>query len=501
MVIVEDAAPTQLRTGVGQLRTGVGTMDRIPRHAKSDAFGRLRLVALAVAFGVLLVAVGYPRGRANQPWSAPLYWIGDSLILLAPACLLLSRRKITGIEAGGVAIIISIATYAVKECYSPLQFTFSDQFQHYPTIQAILATHHLFQPNPSLPVSPFYPGIEVVSSAVIELSHISIYTAAAILLGVAHLVTTIGLFFLAYEVISSYRVAMIAVLIYAIGPDYQFFNSYFAYESLGLPLVIISLLALAKVVNGSPNPFVWSSICLASGAATTVTHHVSSYVLVAMECVIAAMYRIYGTRSSYQWLVATVTITTGTFVLFWDVAVAKPTFGYLRAAFSELLVRGGTVSNVSPAVLPLKSYSLFSTALASKLAPHFDRAAAYLWAILLSITLVIGLWKLWRNYTNSSPLLKAMFLSAPILFIAFVIQELAPGGGQVGSRLEAFALIPGSIVCGIAIDSMITRRRIRHARDYSRMRLGATSIVAALLVIGSIAVSFPLSIREYRDPT
>ena len=60
-----------------------------------------------------------------------------------------------------------IATFLILAYYSPDQFRFLDEFQHVQTAQTILTTHHLFHVNTSLPVSPQYPGLEIITSAVL----------------------------------------------------------------------------------------------------------------------------------------------------------------------------------------------------------------------------------------------------------------------------------------------------------------------------------------------
>jgi hypothetical protein len=257
--------------------------------------------------------------------------VGEAIVLLVPAVLLLNKRRVTQAEGAGIAVVLGIATYAIKECYRPLQFTFSDEFQHLPTVQAILTSHHLFHPNPNLSVSPFYPGLEIVTSAVVSLSHLSIYSSAAIVLGVAHLITTVGLFYFAFEIVPNVRVAALTILVYATGADYQFFNSYFAYESLGLPLAIMSLLALVKMVkSASPRQaLLWGCASVTLGATTTVTHHVSSYALLGLELCVVGSQIITPARIRRRWGLFAVSFVTAGFVALWDLVVAVPTTSYL----------------------------------------------------------------------------------------------------------------------------------------------------------------------------
>jgi hypothetical protein len=120
---------------------------------------------------------------------------------------------------------------------------------------------------------------------------------------------------------------------------------------------------------------------------------------------------------------------------------------------------------------------------------------AYTWAILLTAVLLIGLWRLWQTRRTQSTLLLAIGFAAPIVFIAFFIQIVAPGGGEAATRLFSFALIPGAIISAFSINTLIAfdgpRIRQRHKR---RNRPAARALrigIAGLLALGAIAVSWP----------
>jgi hypothetical protein len=418
-------------------------------------------------------------------------------VFLVPAVLLVNKRRVTRTEGGGVAAIFAIATYAIKECYSPLQFTFSDEFQHLPTIQAILTTHHLFHANPSLVVSPFYPGLEIVTSAVVTLSHLSIYSSAAIVLGVAHLVATVALFYLALELLPNPRFAALTVFVYAIGPDYQFFTSYFAYESLALPLLIVSLLALVKMVKSSSSrdALLWGGASLTFGAATTVTHHLSSYALFGLDLCVIVFEMFRPTRVRRRLGLIAVAIALGGFIALWDLVIAKPTVSYLQDGFSRLLFHIPSIAHVSSTVLPLVGGPIWSKASASTVSPTFDHYMSYVLAVLLSALIALGLRRVWQKRHVATSIQLAMSLASLAVYIAFVILVLAPGGVEVGTRLMAFALIPGALMCAFATNRLFGPEGAvhrHHLRTWSsKLRTPALFLMLALLVVGATAISWP----------
>ncbi|MGO8477736.1 hypothetical protein ACC739_38260, partial [Rhizobium ruizarguesonis] len=52
-----------------------------------------------------------------------------------------------------------------------------DEFLHWATVKDILEAGRLFLPNPLLPVSPLYHGLELITSALVNLSGLSVLAA------------------------------------------------------------------------------------------------------------------------------------------------------------------------------------------------------------------------------------------------------------------------------------------------------------------------------------
>src|ERR1700758_271450 len=114
---------------------------------------------LVVAFGVLLVSLGYARARAGSGFAVPLFWTGQVLILVFAAYRLL-RPSTPAPERVFLILLYAAQQSGIRWAYSPRMFTFSDELQHWRTLDSILTNHHLFGVNYSLPISPRYPGLE-----------------------------------------------------------------------------------------------------------------------------------------------------------------------------------------------------------------------------------------------------------------------------------------------------------------------------------------------------
>ena len=159
----------------------------------------MSVVALAAALGVLAAAAAYTAGRlgyAATSWADHLYWFGQLLILAPVAARLLSRRTVTAGDTLTLIVILTVAEYLVKVCYSPAAFTYVDELMHWRSTTDIMQTGKLFTVNNLLPISPYYPGLEEVTSALASITGLSIFTCGLIVAGTAHLLFVTVLFVL-----------------------------------------------------------------------------------------------------------------------------------------------------------------------------------------------------------------------------------------------------------------------------------------------------------------
>ena len=227
MATVADAPP-----GTQQATPG-----RRGRHAVSRAYLPVSLVAVTAATGVLLVAAAYTAGRLGhaESWANRTYWLGQVLVLLPTSARLLSRRVLTTAETLALITILTVAEYLIWVCYSPAGFTFVDELEHWRSTTNILQTGSLSTVNYLLPISPHYPGLEEVTSALASVTGLSVFVSGLIVAGVAHLLFVYVLYLLFREISSSYRVASVAVLVYASNSHFASFDSMFIYQTLALP--------------------------------------------------------------------------------------------------------------------------------------------------------------------------------------------------------------------------------------------------------------------------
>jgi hypothetical protein len=243
--------------------------------------GWLPALSLVSAVGVLLLALAYDGGRNAASWADPLFWFGLIVLFLPVAGRLLSSQASRG-ERIALLVVLGMALYLAKYFQYPLYFTYHDEFAHLRTAQDIVASGHLFQRNPIIPISSFYPGLEIVTSALSSLTGLSLFAAGIVVIGVGRLVLVLALCLFFEHISSSARLAGIATLLYMANPHFLLFDADFSYESLALPLAMFVLFAVASRSGepGGRHKGLTLAIWLGLGAVV-ITHHVTSYALVA----------------------------------------------------------------------------------------------------------------------------------------------------------------------------------------------------------------------------
>ena len=301
------------------------------RHEPPPSLAWVAALAAWAGVALLGVALADNAARVGAAWAEPAFWI--SLVALhLPFALRLLWPAVGTEERLAALLLLGLALYAVKLIASPLGPSAADEFQHWAGAEALLRDGRLFVPNPLLPISPFYPGLEIADNALASLCHIGVVPAGLILVGAARFVLVGGIFLFFRAVGLSSRAAGIAGLVY-MDSDFTFFVAQFAYETLALAFLAVGLAFAmrARRPDVAPAaPALGATLCL---AALAPTHHISSYISVAFLTAAALLGMVGAAPRGRRWLgwaIAAVAIGT---VVGWDTFVGHPSWNYLAPAF------------------------------------------------------------------------------------------------------------------------------------------------------------------------
>ncbi|GAC1467346.1 MAG: hypothetical protein PVS3B1_17430 [Ktedonobacteraceae bacterium] len=203
----------------------------------------LLIITLLNALGILCISYAFTRARQVGADVSTLLFPG-LLLLFVPAAVRLLLPVTERTERIYLLSLVGVSLYLIKVLASPLYFSLFDEFLHMRTANDIALSGHLYSANSMLPVSAYYPGLEIVTNALSTLSGLDTFYAGTIIIGVARFIMILSLFLLYEQLLKSHRAASIATLVYITNPHFLMFDAEFSYESLAFPLTVLTLVVL-----------------------------------------------------------------------------------------------------------------------------------------------------------------------------------------------------------------------------------------------------------------
>jgi len=460
--------------------------------------------AVAMALGVSLLAFGYSRSRSASSGALACYVVGEVLIAGTPVLFILRPRKWRREQSLWLTFAIGLSSFAACWTYSPTRLRFEDEFQHARTAQSILVTHHLFGPNTSLAVSPRFPGLEIVTTALANLGHLSVFASGTIVSGICHVAMVMLCAMVALELGGSPRAAAIAAVIFASGFDFQFFLSYFAYQTFAMPFMIATLLMVVKMAkaNSARAAVLFGIAGACFGAVTVMSHHVTSYALIGFLVVMVVVSALRGEaklRNRLGGLGLILAVFTGV----WTGIVAPRTFSYLKQIKVFLLgVSPPAVAKYSTASATVRLATSKGLPVGVPATPLVLRALSDLGALFIVGALVFLVAARPRGTRVLGDALLTSFVIGGLGYLAFALVALAaPGADQLVARGEALILIPAGVVVGIVLDA-VTPSTVRTLGGSLVMRSHSVGLGVAIgiIAVGGTLAGWPSIIAKLPAP-
>jgi hypothetical protein len=408
-----------------------------------------------------------------------LFWVG-LLILWVPITVQIVGRSTTRTERIALLLLLGTAMYVVETLYSPRYFVGFDEFLHWRTLQSMLHTGKVFNTNPALPISPLYPGLEIMTDAIVTLTGLSVFVAAKLVVGVARLIMILALYLLYERVGKSSWLAGIATAVYFTNPQFLFFDASYAYESLAIPLALLVLYAAARGPTTLARHRVATALLVILPlAATIATHHVTSFMLVGGLILFAVAALIVDPVASRLWLWS-IALCGAALVAVWAYFVAAPVFHYLepyiRGGISELfaLIRGEGASR-----------RLFQSYAGQGPSP-LDAIASFAFALIAVFGLLLGVIRIWR--TRRFDAFTIGFALSALAYPLSGLFHFTALGAPLGARLPAFLFVPASFCIAVAAAT-------RETRGPSKGWTVALVLTGAVLLYGGVATGNPSWLR------
>jgi hypothetical protein len=441
-------------------------------------FPALSLVATAGLFSVAAANLG---ARAGAPW-AEVAFIAGLLILIVPIGLRLLSEDPTRAERLALVAILALGLFACKFLRDPLRMGDYDEYLHWRTAEDILVTGTVFSANTLLGVSPFYPGLELVTTALSELSGIPVFEAGVVILAAARLVFLLSLFFFFEMASGSSRVAGIASLIYMLNSKFLYFNAQFAYESLALPLAALVLFLLVR--RGHAPAARWlglTVITLLTIPAVVTTHHVTSAMLAAFLVLWGLIALLLGRREREKPKPGRMAVLTILMIAVWTLTVATATIGYLGPAVTSTMTE--MLRLIGGELVPRELFVSRS----GDVAPLWERVVGSGSAAVIIGLLPPGLLVVWSRYRSSSLVLALALVAA--VYPATLLARFTRVGAEVATRTPEFLFIGIGLVVALALTRIDYRGRLR------LLQVGAVAALVTVLGLGGVIVGMPTWLR------
>jgi hypothetical protein len=405
------------------------------RPARRSGLGPAPWILALSSFGVLLVAVGYAGGRYEDRGATAAYWAGQIVVFAPVVVRLLTRRPAGTAESFALVMGLAFNQYLLKWFYSPDQFRFPDELQHWLATTIINQRGDLFRPNPALPPAVHFPGLAEMGAALSQLTGLPVTAAGLIVAGICHLGLVAALYVAVLRSSVSPTVAGVACVVYATSLHYLFFNSMYLYQTAGLVFLMLTVWASRRFRAG--NGWEFGLLTLAGTVLTTVCHHVTAGALV-LTLLLIGLAEI-GTVRPRPWKALLPPLGAAAIVALWILTVANDVIAYLEAPLDQvlhtasLLLSGGQQSASVSAKVPLWELAVQALGLLA----------------LLVLFLAVARDTIARK--DRDPWLWAALAGSAVFFAGNGVRFLGSNGPEVAGRLSTFTYVPMSIVAATAL--------------------------------------------------
>ena len=423
----------------------------------TNARGLFAVLALTNALGLLTISVSYYLsilGYGNGMLEL-LFFLGLLAIFVPNLVRLLSATP-SRLERMCLLCCLGMSLYLARFMASPLRFSEYDEFLNWRTADTILRTGHLFTVNPMLPVSSYYPGLQVVTNAVSTISGLDTFHAGAVVVSVARILMLLSLFLLYEQLTRSSRMAGIATTIYMLNPHFLFFDSIFSYESMALPLALFMFYIVVRYHNQTTyKNFRWAifAACFVL-LAVTVTHHMTDYVFDVL-LLLWAVLSLFSSSSRHmrRKLVAIALFGISLSLTYVFIIPGNPVWQYLSSYFGSALIELSRIIGGSSTARPL-----FSSRTGGQI-PVWDRLLMTSSVAIIALSLPFGLLSLWKQHRHN-----VLSIMLGIVAFAYPITQVfrfTNFGSDITDRSSAFLFLSIAYVLTLLITQFWPTRNLK----------------------------------------
>src|ERR1017187_8647208 len=203
------------------------------------------VVWLVTGFGLRLDGFAVTVAPRYPGVGQLLFWAAIFIPFATYMTVLLAAQPSRALREFTIAAVVD-SPAVIYRMASPLVLGGFDEHLHERTLLDLLRGSGLFAPNPLLPISPQYPGMELFTGAVVRLTGMPVMLGMSLVVLLCRLLFVLTIYHGALTVKPSRWGASLVVVLYATSPQFYFFNSQFAYQTMALTLGLGGLFLLRR---------------------------------------------------------------------------------------------------------------------------------------------------------------------------------------------------------------------------------------------------------------
>ena len=481
-------------------RAATGPARRAARHAAKPRWPVPLLVAACAAAGMAAMVKSYLVAETTVSNEAEFTWFWAGLIIVEiPLIAVIARRRTSAAARSALLLVIAFASYAPKLLRDPGMPVYHDEYAHWRATYDIIASRQLFEHAQIVPVIGGYPGLHAATAVIVELTGLSIWQAATILLLLCHVALLAGIVALARAIGLDSRIATLAAVAYGFNASFLYFDTEFSYESMAITLVVWSLAAFTQAIRARPGPHrgAWRRLTVVLSLGCAITHHLTTIELTLVMLTVSVALSLPRVARSDGWREAaatawTLTAFTLVAIVGWITGVAPATMAYLSPYLGSALSQlARMVSGVS------SGRELFS----ASLSPWWEHVAAFgvtVVALAFAAGGLLRLWRWWRSGRLAAGRERALLLGYAMVGLVYfpsTVFIFSQSGAEGSRRSWAVSWIGLAILTALPAAWLVDWASLRRRAAARWAAMGVLTVMTATALVGGTAAGLDASYR------
>jgi hypothetical protein len=308
----------------------------------------------------------------------------------------------------------------------------------------------------------------------IRLTGLPVIAGMSLAVLICRLLFVLAIYHGSLDVTRSYRRASLMVIFYAASPQFYFFDSLFAYETMALTLAVGGLVILNRALRDESARARKPLLLVATVAllASVVSHHATSWITV----VFLIGWTATSNRTNRRTL-AYITALMAAAVIFWTALSINQLAPYMGPIFKAI---------ADQILSSIGRVHLFKDA-AGEANPAWQRDILILYALLATGAALTGGFIVLRRARRDRRYTLAFVALLSIAYPATLASHFVASTTFYGDRASDFLALPVALCCSLVVRNPIDALQLR--KDSARIYFVSLAGTAALAFLGGVIMS------------